>query len=124
MTDGEPRASNGAATNGNARDNDVTTVPPAASHPTAPEGDNFPVYPTCIISGEPLAQAVYFNVPCATGYYDLYRKVCHPIYNSKIVHLVALSVVTPVPANIQARCARERQLLGLPSSVDPLTTED
>ena len=41
MTDGELHASHGPATNGNARDHVVTPVPPAASLPTAPEGDSF-----------------------------------------------------------------------------------
>ena len=145
MTDGELHASHGPATNGNARDHVVTPVPPAASLPTAPEGDSFPGYLTCVISREPPARGVYFNVPCTdgtpqrpqafefneifrhistTGYYDLYRHCRHPIYNGKIGRLEASSVVIPVPDAIQARCARERQLLGLPSSVDPLTAED
>ena len=67
MTDGEPRASNGAATNVNARNNIITPVSTAASRPTAPKGDSFPGYLTCVISGEPPGQGVYYVVGVASG---------------------------------------------------------
>jgi len=136
--------SNAAPSNGGTAPSNDGTAPSngEADRPVAPAEDPDPEYPStlfCAISQLPPLRPVYFmdNGPSVFDYVTIYRHIAHrgdgraknyvfhPLTRQRMRRDLALQQVTDAPREIQERCFRRREFLGVnPRDPPPLNAED